>query len=72
FDIGKREQAKVDAYYKAQKEKAALNRVKKQWQESIAYAPKDTPKTLTGYVKLKAKDNEEFKELRAKVKTAKQ
>lgn len=72
FEIGKQEQAKVDAYYKAQKEKAALNRVKKEWQESIAYAPKDTPKTLTGYVKLKAKDNEEFKELRAKVKTAKQ
>ena len=67
FEIGKQEQAKVDAYYKAQKEKAALNRVKKQWQESIAYAPKDTPKTLTGYVKLKAKDNEEFSALRAKV-----
>jgi hypothetical protein len=67
FEIGKQEQARVDAYYKAQKEKAALNRVKKEWQTARLVAPAEAPKTLSGYVKLKANKPEEFTALRSKV-----
>lgn len=67
FEMDKQSQEKVDAYYKAQKKKAALNNVKKQWQEARLVAPEEAPKTLNGYVKLKANKPEEFTALRSKV-----
>lgn len=67
FELDKQSQEKVDAYYKAQKEKAALNRVKKDWQAARLVAPSEAPKTLSGYVKLKANKPEEFTALRSKV-----
>jgi hypothetical protein len=55
----------VEAYDKKQKRNRQLYADRKQWQEYRALFPEDTPKTLSGFRRMKAADGERWEQLRA-------
>jgi hypothetical protein len=72
FDTDPRSQTEIDNYNNQQKEKSELNRDKRQWERYKTVMPDNTPKTLSGFRKMKQANSEKFQQLQSDYKSVRQ
>lgn len=63
FDIDSKSKASIDRYNKVQKQKRQMRADRHQWQRYKLVLPNDTPKTFSGFRRMKKANSERWQEL---------
>lgn len=72
FNIDTRSKAQIDAYNQQQKERQQLRNNKRQWERYKFALPDDTPKTLSGFVRMKSANSERYQQLQTDYRKVRQ